>query len=104
MMEVLDNALNILSLRVRTALERTAVVISLNACPWREKKVTLRRRWSPTARSTAVQTMQEKQGDREAGNVSKVILRIARDCDLGRSGSDRDVLHWERESEIVAEN
>lgn len=48
--------------------------------------------------------MQEKQGDREAGNVSKVIVRIARDCDLGRSGSARDVLHWEGESDIVAEN
>lgn len=104
MMEVLDNPLNILSLRVRTALERTAGVISLNACPQREKKVTLRHRWSPTAKSTAVQTMQEKQGDRDASNVSKVILRIARDCDLGRSGSARDVLHWEGESEIVAEN
>lgn len=53
--EVLDNPLNIMSLRVRAAQERNAVVISLNACPWREKVVRQQHRWSPTTKSMAVE-------------------------------------------------
>lgn len=46
--------------------------------------------------------MQEKEGEREAGHVSEITVRNARGCDLGRSGSARDVQDWEGESEIVA--
>lgn len=59
---------HIVSLWVRAVQKRTAVIMSLNACPPREKKVTHQHR-SSTIERAAFQTTLHRWGDREAGNM-----------------------------------